>query len=177
MNAAAYAQALLMYVAMPLWVAAGLADWACHRATRIERTAGLPENLVHWLLFFEIGGAMLAVAFLDITAPVLLLVGGAFVVHEVAVWLELRYVVARREVRPVEQVVHSFMELLPLASLLLLVVVAHEQGTLGDMALRLKAEPWPPAYLLCTAAAIALFDALPLAEETMRCLRARRAAA
>lgn len=33
----------LMNVVMPVWLAAGIADWVCHRATSIETTTG-PKN-------------------------------------------------------------------------------------------------------------------------------------
>lgn len=42
---------LLLDGVLPLWVAAGLADWACHWRTGIEHTAGLAESAFHWLMF------------------------------------------------------------------------------------------------------------------------------
>jgi hypothetical protein len=40
----------LLYFVIPVWIAAGLADWLCHRATDIERTAGPAESLLHLLV-------------------------------------------------------------------------------------------------------------------------------
>jgi hypothetical protein len=174
------AEILLMAVVVPLWIAAGLADWWCHRRTAIESTSGLPENAFHWLLFAEGGLALVPVALLEIDAAVLLIVFAAFLAHEVTTFVELRYTVPLREVRPVEQMVHSFMELLPLAMLALLAVMAWDQVLAlfaagePDFALRRKLDPWPGAYLAGAAAAVLLFNALPLAEEGLRCLRARR---
>lgn len=173
---------LLIVVVFPLWIAAGLADWACHRATRIESTSGLTENLLHWLLLAQAGVAVLAMALLQINAAVLLIVLAAFMLHELTVWLELRYTVPRREVRPIEQMVHSFEELLPLAALVLLAAVAWDQALalVGagaepvDLALRWKEQPLPPALLLGGAGAVLLFNVLPLAQETGACLRARK---
>jgi hypothetical protein len=173
------ARTLLMFVVVPLWVAAGTADWACHRRTHIATTSGLPENLFHWLLLAQAGALLLAVALLEITAGVLLLGLALFLAHELTTWVELRYAVPRREVRPIEQMVHSFMEILPLAILLLAGVSAGEQvlALAGegrpDWGLRPKAQPWPPAYLLGLAGAVLLLDLLPMAEETLRCVRAR----
>jgi hypothetical protein len=176
---------LLIHAVFPLWIAAGLADWACHRATRIERTGGLPENLAHWLLFAQAGIAALAVALLEINAAVLALVAVVFVLHELTVWLELRYVVARRPVRPIEQIVHSFQELMPLVMLALAAVIGWEQllALLGrgavapDWGWHWKLEPLPPPVLATGAAAVVLFNALPLAQETWACLKARSAGA
>jgi len=128
---------------VPLWIAAGLADWFCHRRTRIERTSGLTENAFHWVLLAE-GGIGLQ---------------------------------QRREIRPFEQMVHSYMELLPLLLLVLLAVMdwnqvlaLFDQAT-PDLSVRLKDQPWPPEYLLGAGLAALLLNVLPLAEETWRCLR------
>ena len=34
---------ILLYGVLPLWVAAGFADYLCHRRTRIEATSGIVE--------------------------------------------------------------------------------------------------------------------------------------
>lgn len=174
------ARMLLMTVVLPLWIAAGLADWACHRATGIERTSGLRENLLHWLMFGQMGIAVLAFTLLEVNAAVLAIVLAAFVVHEATVWWDLRYSTPRREVRPVEQLVHSFQELLPLAAWLLLAAAHWEQvlalagaGPAG-WSLRWKEQPWPRAVLLGGALAVLVFNVLPLAQEARACLRARR---
>jgi hypothetical protein len=171
------AQWLLMWAVLPLWIAAGLADWWCHRLTRIERTSGLPENVFHWMLLAQAGIAVLAVALLEINAAVLLLVFAAFVLHELTTWIELRYTVRYREVRPIEQMIHSYMEMLPLLMLALLAVMHREQAlawfwTDPDFRLRPKEQPWPPAYLLGALLAAGVFNVLPMAEESLRCARA-----
>ena len=179
MSADAAARLLLMYVVVPLWILAGLVDWWCHRRTAIERTSGLTENLFHWLLFAQAGAALVAVGLLEVNAAVLLLVFAAFLAHEATTFVELRYTVPRREVRPFEQMVHSFMEILPLMVLALLAVMAWDQVLAlfaagePDFALATKAQPWPPAYLLSVGGAVLVLNVLPLAEEGLRCLRAR----
>ncbi|HEX2543592.1 MAG TPA: hypothetical protein VHL79_01855 [Ramlibacter sp.] len=182
MNVEEAAQLLIRVVVIPLWIAAGLADWWCHRRTRIEATSGLPENVFHWALLAQGGVAVVAVALLEINAAVLVLVLAVFLTHEVSTFVELRYTVPLRDVRPGEQMVHSFMELLPLVMLALLAVAAWEEvvaivtGGLPDWSLRLKEQPWPAGYLLGAAAAIALVNVVPMAEETLRCMRRGSAA-
>src|SRR6185369_15484348 len=157
----------------------GAADWYCHRRTRIESTTGLKENLFHWLLLAEIGVAMLAVALLEVNAAILLLVFAAFLAHELTVWIELQYAVPLREVGPTEQMIHSFLELLPLLSLALLAVQHWGQVTslldeaMPDFGLRWKDEPWPSPYLWSAFAGAALFNGLPLAEESWRCWKSK----
>jgi len=152
---------LLMYAVYPLWVAAGFADWACHRATGIATTSGLKENLLHWLMYAEIGVGMAAVAFFEIDAAVLAIVLAVFIVHELTVYWDLDYSTMRRDVGPFEQMVHSFLELLPLASLLLLAAIAWPQALavlhlgegVADWSLRVKDQPWPLVYMACALAA------------------------
>ena len=174
-------RAILMYVLVPLWIAAGLADWACHRATSIATTSGLRENLLHWLLMAEGGLVLVTIALCEVDAAVLLIAFAGFLAHEVTTYLELRYTVAKRQVRPVEQMVHSFMELLPLAILALLAAMQWDQvlalfdAGVPDFDLRAKQQPWPLPWLAGAGLAVLLLNVLPLAEETLRCLRARRA--
>jgi len=180
------ARLILIYLVFPLWVLAGFADWACHRRTGIALTSGLKENLLHLLMFGEIGVAMVAVALLEINAAVLALVLAVFVVHELTVYWDLHYSTLLRDVGPFEQMVHSFLEILPLLSLALLAASAWPQALalvgIGeearDWSLRLKAEPWPPALLQVGLLLSALFNLLPLLQETWSCavVRSVRAA-
>ena len=173
------AELVLMVAVIPLWIFMGLADWWCHRRSAIEHTSGLPENVFHWFLLGEAGLGLLAVALLEINAAVVLVVFASFVAHELTTYLELRYTVPLRHVGPLEQMIHSFMELLPLVVLALLAVMKWDQVTAlfgagtPDFDLRPKSDPWPAAYLLWMAAAVVLFNVLPMAEEGLRCLRFR----
>ena len=172
---------ILMFLVLPLWIAAGFADWACHRRTAIALTSGLKENLLHWLMFFELGAAVLAVALLEINAAVLLIVVTAIVVHQLTVYWDLHYSTLLRDVGPFEQMVHSFMEILPLLSLALLSVLAWPQALalvgLGEMpadwSLRLKREPLPREYLQAAGTLVVAFNIVPLLQETWSCAWAR----
>lgn len=61
---------ILMYFIVPLWLIAGFADWLCHRASHIEKTAGVKESALHLLQFAEIGLGLLAALFLEINAGI-----------------------------------------------------------------------------------------------------------
>jgi hypothetical protein len=179
------ARFILLYVAFPLWVAAGFADWACHRRTGIALTSGLKENLLHWLMYGEIGIGMLAVAVLEINATVLAVVFAVFVLHELTVYWDLHYSTLVRDVGPFEQMVHSFLEILPLLSLALLAAAAWPQALalvgLGeearDWSLRLKEQPLPPDLLRTGLVLSAIFNLLPLLQETWSCAVVRSARA
>jgi len=155
------ARLAVMYAVVPLWIAAGLVDWACHRRTAIERTSGWRENAFHWVLLGEGGVALVATALMEPGPALLTIVAGAFLAHELTTYVELRYTAPRRQIRPFEQMVHSFMELLPLALL----------GLLAVLAAGAPPQPWPPGYLAGAAVAVLLLNVLPMAEESWRCLR------
>jgi hypothetical protein len=176
------AQYILMYFVLPLWLAAGLADWVCHRATRIEVTAGPTESVFHLLGLAELGVPVVLALFFEINALVIAVMIAAFALHELTTWLDLRYAVNKREVMPVEQLVHSFMEILPLMGLGFIVLLYWDQFTalfgLGGENARftfeLKQQPLPLSYTLTAIAAAIVFNVIPFTEELVRGLRAQR---
>src|SRR5215212_10284516 len=107
-------QVLLLYFIMPLWFVAGLADYLCHRATDIEHTEGPRESLLHLLMLFEISVPLLMCLFLEINAFVFAVMIVAFVAHQATALWDVSYAIKRRYISPVEQHVHSFLELIPL---------------------------------------------------------------
>jgi heme/copper-type cytochrome/quinol oxidase subunit 2 len=171
-------QAILMYGVVPLWAVAGLADYLCHRASRIEDTSGPKESVMHLLELIEAGGPLLAVLFLEVNAGILLLMLVALVVHQAtAVW-DVRYANQTRRVSPAEQHVHGIMEMLP-AMAVVVVAVIHWPAFLslfghGDAnyAIELNRPPLPGWYLASVLAVAAAVGCLYL-EELARTLHAR----
>ncbi|RYF49291.1 MAG: diguanylate cyclase [Comamonadaceae bacterium] len=147
---------------------AGLMDWWCHKHTAIEATSGRRESALHLVMFIQVGTGVLAAMWLQVNLGLLALLIFLFLLHEFTTWLELRFVVERRDVRPIEQMVHSFMELLPLAALFLM---AGLYDGSGQWALRLKDEPLPAMYIVVAGAAVTLLNVVPLMEEAWRCAR------
>jgi hypothetical protein len=185
MQTADVLRGMLMYVVMPLWLAAGFADYLCHRAAHIERTSGWKESALHLLQFAEMALPVLAALLLEINAGIILLMIVCLVLHEATAIWDVRYANATREVPPVEQHVHSVLEMLPLTALLIVVALHWPQfaalfgaGTeSADFSLRLKQPPLPWLYVTVMLALVLLFEVLPYGEEFMRTLRARRGAA
>ena len=171
---------LLMYFVMPVWLMAGFADWLCHRATNIEITSGAKESVIHLLLFAEVGGPLLAVLLLEINALVIAFMIVMFFVHEATTLWDLSYAVTLRKITPIEQHVHSYLELLPLTAVLMISARHWPQFLalfgLGDEAPRFdiafKANPLPLAYIIGAVVAALLFAILPYMEELLRGLRA-----
>src|SRR6266516_2930791 len=121
------AQTVLMYFVLPVWLAAGFADYLCHRAASIETTSGWKESLLHLLQFGEMAIPTLAAIFLEINALVIAVMIVCLIAHEATAIWDVDYAYRRREVTPIEQHVHSFLEMLPLMGLLLVVTLHWQQ--------------------------------------------------
>lgn len=174
----------LMYFVVPLWLLAGFADWLCHRASHIATTTGAKESLIHLLMFTEVGVPLVAVLFLDVNAGIILLMIGSFLVHEATALWDVSHATTAREVTPIEQHVHSFLEMIPLMAIVAIVGMHWGQFLalfgLGDEPARFglvrKAEPLPMLYVAAVFAAVVLFEFLPYLEELARGLVANRGA-
>lgn len=177
MTPAASAELLLLCVVMPLWIGAGLADWACHRWARIERTSGPAESWMHLLLLAQMSLPVLLALVFEPTALLLAIGLACLLAHAATTWAELRFVTARRPIAPTEQMVHSLMDVLPLTALLLLAIAAGPLASPAHpQALQLvpRDPPLPLTLVAGLVAASALMNWLPMLEELRRCYRARR---
>ena len=105
-----------------------------------------------------------------------------FFLHEATALWDLSYASATREVSPIEQHVHSFLEMLPLMGLLMIIVLHWPQFLslfgLGPLSFEiwLKQPPLPLTYVGTVLALVLLFEVLPYLEEFWRTARARREA-
>ncbi|WP_311223828.1 MULTISPECIES: hypothetical protein [unclassified Acidovorax] len=171
---------VLLQVVLALWIVAGFADWWSHRRTQIERTSGIAESLCHWLLLIQMGTAIvLCIAFRP-NLLLLTLLLFLWVSHQTTTFLELRWVAPVREITPAEQMTHSFLEILPVAGILLLSIPVVEQTLLGypvewTMEHRAIADiHWQTGIWPLLIAACLVFNGLAYMEETWRCLRWRQ---
>jgi hypothetical protein len=172
-------QHFLMYVIVPVWLLAGLADYLCHRHARIEETSGVFESLLHLLQFGQVGIPLLAALFLEINAGILLLMLMGLVLHQAtAVW-DVRYANNTRRVPPFEQHVHGVLEMTPAIATAIVAILHWPQFLslfgIGEarFAFALKDPPLPAWYLWCTMLAVLVCGVLPYGEELVRTVRTR----
>jgi len=174
----------LLYGLLPGWFVPGLADWVMHRRSRIEDTAGTKESLIHSLMMAEVGIPIALTLRYEVN-PLLLAVqlGGAAVHEATALWDVRTAVKSDREVTPLEQHIHSFLESLPYGALSALMCLHADQvkallrgGSGRTDAWRLvpRRRPLSRGYLAGIAAAIGTCVVLPYGEELVRCVRAGR---
>jgi hypothetical protein len=170
----------LLYGILPAWFVPGLLDWWQHRRTRIEETAGVRESMIHLLMMAEVGLPITLALLCEINPLVLTIMVATIAAHEAtALWDVKTAVDSGREVTPVEQHIHSFLESLPFMGTAAIACLhwkdvrelrrGNERG--AAWSLRLKRHPLPGGYLAGIGAGITGLIALPYGEELRRCLR------
>jgi hypothetical protein len=172
----------LMFIVVPVWLLAGLADYLCHRASHIERTSGVTETLLHLLQFTLVGVPLLAALFLEINAAILLIMAVGLVLHQAAAVWDVRYANATRRVAPAEQHVHGVLEMAPAIAAALVAILNWPAllSLLGigqpSFGLEFKHTPLPGWYLAAVLVGVVACGVLPYGEELLRTLRASRPA-
>jgi len=167
---------ILLWFILPVWLIAGFCDWLCHRATGIEHTTGVKETWIHMLMFLEMGLPLLAALLLEINTLIIAFMIVMFFLHEITALWDVSYAVTARKVTPVEQHIHSFLEMLPLMALLL--IISHHWVeflglfSINDVAasydIRFRTDPLPVTYIVVIFTGIILLELLPYLEEYFR---------
>jgi hypothetical protein len=174
------AATFMMFVILPVWIVAGLADYFCHRASRIAETSGVRESLLHLLQFILIGLPVALALFLRANAGLLLLMAICILLHHAVAYVDVRYANSTRKVMPLEQMIHSFLEVIPITAFLLLAVLHWPQlqalfGMGGEPARWVpELRPLPMAYVTAILGSALAFNLVPYLEELWRCLRFNR---
>jgi hypothetical protein len=172
----------LLGFVLPLWLAAGVADWFCHRRAHIERNAGSTESALHLLMLAEAAVPVVAGLLLEITSPILLLMSAAVVVHAATALWDVSYAVKRRNVTPIEQHVHSYLEMVPVMANAFVAVLHWPElrALLGlgnhapDWSIRPKRRPLPTGIVVTLLACMLALEVAPYVEEFRRTRREAR---
>ena len=101
------------FFVLPLWIAVGFADYLCHRAAKISENSGTPESILHLVQFFLVGLPTILALFFRGNAGFFLLAALCILLHHLTAYIDVRYADATRKVQPWEQMVHSFLKILP----------------------------------------------------------------
>ncbi|HUQ12620.1 MAG TPA: hypothetical protein VM146_20100 [Steroidobacteraceae bacterium] len=168
---------VLAFGALPAWLLAGAADWLCHRRTEIERTSGATESVWHMVLHAEIAVPLLLGLWLEINAGLLLFMAACVLAHMLTSLSDSRYAQPLRYISPIEQMVHSWLEMLPLFALVLITLLHADAFTDPHWLPAWRAEPLPKAWRIAVPVGLGCGFAM-IFEEYLRGLwhlRARRA--
>lgn len=170
---------ILMYFIIPIWFLAGIVDWYCHKRSNISGTSGAKESLIHLLMFAEVGIPLFMVLIFEVNSLIIAISILLFFVHEATAMWDVSYAVTKRHVGPIEQHVHSFLEMIPLLALVLVVgrhwehfIALFGVGNMSpDFALELKEVPLPTWYLVTVLLIALALEFVPYLEELMRGLK------
>jgi hypothetical protein len=183
MSTAEVTRGFLLYFLLPLWIVVAMADWLCHRASRIEDTSGTKESLIHMLMLAQAGSALIIGLLLEINSLIIALMIIAALAHQWTAMWDVRYAVRGRILVPLEQSIHSFLNMIPLMAVSF-VVILHWPDFLAligigstpvDFSLRWKVGPVPTVeYTAVFLAASCVLVELPYMEELLRCMRIER---
>src|SRR5204863_6338884 len=139
------------------------------------------ESVLHLLQFAEMAVPILAALFLEITSGVILLMVVCLVLHQATAMWDVSYAAAMREVKPIEQHVHSVLEMMPLTGLLIVVALHWDAFIalfgLAPASFRLapKGVPLPWPYIVTVLSLTLLLEMLLYLEELTRGVRFRYA--
>lgn len=169
---------LIMYGCLPAWLVFGLADYFCHRATKIERTTGMRESIYHIIMGGQIAVPVFLGMFFEINVLLLLITFAVLVFHEWVAHHDVAYALNTRPISIWETHVHSFLEVLPFMVVGLIVcrkwsafVDLVTLNWAGHMALVPKALPLDWHYTVGYFVFMIVADVAPYMEELYRCWR------
>lgn len=161
------------YAGYWIWLLAGLADFLCHRRTDLPHTSGLDESRWHLVQMLLIGtGVVLALAF-EATAAMAALLSVLVASHMVFGYLDTRVAFRKRAILPVEQHVHSILDLAPIIALCLWWFHSATPDAHDDYGIRLRQPLLPPLIWTAVLAPSIVLCALPAALEFAASWRAR----
>ncbi|MDR0182170.1 hypothetical protein [Lysobacter arvi] len=172
----AQARTLLGWSALALywvWTIAGCLDFACHRATNLPATSGVAESRLHLVQLALCGAGVVMWLVFAPTAGLALALAAIVLVHALAGYRDTRTAFrAGRTILPVEQHLHSVLDLAPWIALGATAWIAWRAPT-TQWSFNLRQPPLPmatwamvlaPALLLCVVPALLeLRDALRVA--------------
>lgn len=129
----------------------------------------------------EVGIPLLAALFLEINALILGLMIAAFFIHEATALWDVSYAVSKRWVSPLEQHVHSFLEMLPLMAICIVSLTHSSQWMAlfgfgsehAHFTVAFKADRLPVNYLAGFLFCATVFNVLPYLNELWRGMKAK----
>lgn len=167
----------LAYGGYLVWLTAGLADFVCHWRTDLPHTSGVAESATHLIQLALLGLAVvLGVAF-EIGPSIALSMLALVIAHAIVGYVDTRIAFARRRVvRPVEQHIHSVLDMAPLIAFAWIVISTWPAATSGSWQWEPRRPALPIGVWLAVLAPPALLSVGPALLEYRAAWAARRQA-
>ena len=159
-----------------LWLVAGLGDFLCHRASDLPQTSGVAESTTHLLQLAMLAVAIIAGMALEMHAGVALLLLVLVTAHAIVGYVDTRIAFARKRVSlPIEQHLHSVLDMAPWIALGVLVATTWPAAVDGAFAFAPRSPALPIAWwiaVLLPPLALCLVPALLEFRASLACARA-----
>jgi hypothetical protein len=159
----------LAYCGYLLWLTAGLGDFLCHRRTDLPHTSGIAESATHLIQLALLGAAVVLGLTFRMGPFVGLQMLALVLAHAAVGYLDTRVAFKRgRVLLPVEQHIHSVLDMAPIIGFAWLVISTWPAAIGGEWPLQARRPALPvtvwaaaliPPALLCVAPALAEFRA------------------
>lgn len=159
---------LLAAVIYPLWLTAGTCDYFLHRKGRIERTSGRRESLFHVAQFASLAVPVVLIALFAFTPPVLIAAVTCVGLHAWLAHADTVYTAKLRRISALEQLVHGFMNVLPVAAVGILAAMHWNGITSLGWTLRSRDPPLPWRDAALFIGSYFVLAGLPILEEYLR---------
>lgn len=159
----------LAYCGYLVWLAVGLGDFICHWRTDLRYTSGIAESATHLVQLALLGAAVVLVLAFEAGRSMVLLMLALVLAHAVVGYLDTRIAFGRRRVLlPVEQHIHSVLDMAPIIAFAWIVISTWPAAINGGWPLEPR-RPLPstavwlavliPPALLCAIPALVEFRA------------------
>ena len=159
----------LAYGAYLVWLSAGLGDFLCHWRTDLPHTSGVAESATHLVQLGLLAAAVVLVLAFEVGPTSALLLLALVIAHAAVGYLDTRIAFDKRRVLlPIEQHLHSVLDMAPIVALAWVVISTWPAATRSDWPLQSRQHALPvvvwlavlvPAAVLCVGPALIEFRA------------------
>lgn len=121
----------LGYAGYWIWMLAGFCDFLLHRRERLPVTSGLAESTMHLAQLAVCGTGVLMWLYLEPSTTLLVCSTVLAIAHAALGYLDTVVAFPRRRIGPVEQHVHSVLDMAPWVAVLAFVTLYHDAPGVG----------------------------------------------
>jgi hypothetical protein len=159
----------LAYCGYIAWLLAGWGDFICHSRTDLPYTSGIGESATHLIQLGLLGAAVILGLTFEVGRSSVLLMFVLVVAHAAVGYLDTLIAFrSRRVLLPIEQHIHSVLDMAPIIALAWLVISTWPAAVSSGWRLHPRLPPMPisvwlgvivPAAVLCVGPAVMEFRA------------------
>ena len=140
----------LAWCAYLVWLSAGLGDFISHWRTDLPRTSGVAESTTHLVQLGVLGTAVLLVLAFETGKSIALLLFVLVIAHAIVGYVDTRIAFGRRRtILPIEQHLHSVLDMAPIVFFAWLMISSRASITNGEWNIALRSPALPVAVWLC----------------------------